>query len=514
MKSTKQNINISFENIAGKIFLLLALGMYFILVHYSLELTGFNPTLGDEHISFIDNSIILSVLELLICFISLYFFGKLEKYFIDIKRRNILLLVCMILSLLISIYWITHAHSLPQADQESIVKTAIEMNNGDYSSLEVGEYIAILPHLLGIVTFLRLLSLFGIENYILFQIFSAFMVPLTIFAGCMVTRVLSKNIKVELYYLLLAFTCIPMYIYTSFVYGDLVYVPFLLLATWLFLLCLKKFSILKIVGLALSLAMALLFRKNAYIIVIAMIIVLAIKWLKDKQSQIIIMIVAILIGSVGSNKLLRLAYASKWDKNAEAIPTLTWVAMGLNCDDDYPGWWNNLNIELFLENNYDAKKTSEAAKEIIGEYIETYKSDPSFMFKFFKEKINAQWNAPMYQCIVMNSKIEGEQNIVIENLFNGGRLANLALNYMKAYQMVLYASILFMIVTSLINKDNQDIEKYVLLIAVFGGFLVSLFWEAKTRYAFPYLLLQLPYGAIGINKVSTWLHDKYTNIKD
>lgn len=77
---------------------------------------------------------------------------------------------------------------------------------------------------------------------------------------------------------------------------------------------------------------------------------------------------------------------------------------------------------------------------------------------------------------------------------------------MKIYQLVVYGSILFLLIRK--RKRWEHIEKYVLLIAVFGGFLFSLMWEAKTRYVFPYLIMELPYIALGIKELVDWLHGK------
>lgn len=46
------------------------------------------------------------------------------------------------------------------------------------------------------------------------------------------------------------------------------------------------------------------------------------------------------------------------------------------------------------------------------------------------------------------------------------------------------------------------VEKYALLIGVYGGFLFSLLWETKARYVFPYLLFLLPYAAAGIERLT------------
>ena len=47
-------------------------------------------------------------------------------------------------------------------------------------------------------------------------------------------------------------------------------------------------------------------------------------------------------------------------------------------------------------------------------------------------------------------------------------------------------------------KKRLPLENCLLLVAVLGGFLFSVLWEAKARYIFPYFILMLPCTAAGI----------------
>lgn len=99
----------------------------------------------------------------------------------------------------------------------------------------------------------------------------------------------------------------------------------------------------------------------------------------------------------------------------------------------------------------------------------------------------------------MNSRVVGEQSRLVKSIYKKGKLAHLTSSYMKLFQLVLYSFILFLILKK--GREWDSIDKYVLLIAVFGGFLFSLMWEAKTRYVFPYLLMELPYMAVGTGEI-------------
>lgn len=497
------------EKSIGRIFNFLAIVMFFLLFHYCLELTGENSgPLWDEHIYFRKESILVSIFKILCSVAVLYFFGMLSRFLTTRSRRNIFLAVSCMISAALSFYWVMNSGTAPQGDQDIVVTSAVLFSEGDFSGLQRGGYVALYPQQLGIITFFRVLFfLFGSRNYFAFQLFAAAMVPLIVFAGCMVVRELSEdNIKVELYYLLFAVTCFPMYAYSSFVYGDLVSIPFVLLGIWAFLSCLKRFRVWKLLGLGASIGVAVMFRQNVIIVVVAMLIVVLIKAIFGRSLKVLALGGAVLAGVLIFQTSVRGIYASEWGENADALPPLSYIVMGLNDQDFYPGWYNIYSLGLFAACDYDVDAANERALSEIGTYLETYRADPKYMYDFFTRKMNAQWNAPMYQSIAMNNNIVGEQSGLISNIYSGGGIGRFLNRFVKLYQLLVYGGILFLLLR--VRKRWDQIEKYVLLIAVFGGFLFSLIWEAKTRYVFPYLLLELPYVALGIGEATAFLREK------
>lgn len=497
-----------FEKFTGRIFNVMAFAVFAVLFHYCLELTGVNTSLQDEHIYFKRDFILLNVLKLVCAMAVLYLFGKLSVFFQTKRRRNILLTVCCVLAAGISFYWVMNSGTAPQADQAIIVGFADEFNKGSFYGIQRGGYLAMYPHLLGLVTLLRgLFRIFGAGNYYAFQLFQAALVPLVVFSGCMIVRELSgEDARAELYYLLLAMTCFPMYAYTAFVYGDFVYIPFALLAVWAFLSCIRRFKLWKLAGLGLSAGAAVMLRSNALIIVIAMLIVAVIKAAAGRSRRMLAVGGAVLAGVLAFSLSLNMLYASEKGEDADAIPALCYIVMGLNDDNSYAGWYNIYELGCFATSDYDVDAANARALTDLKMYIGIYRADPSYMADFFTRKINSQWNAPMYQGIVMNNNVVREQSALISNIYAGGRAAKLLEKYAKVYQLVVYGSILFLLFQK--RKEWQAIEKYVLLIAVFGGFLFSLIWETKTRYVFPYLLMELPYAALGIEEMAAWIHGK------
>ena len=506
----------SVERMFCRIFWCLAVVLFSLLFYYELGETGANSgELTDEHIYLRKISPLIQMILLGAGLLLLEWYGKLERVFDTRKKRNILTAALCVLAVLFGIYWVTATKTYPQADQDYILLHAREIQAGKYWGLEDGQYLAVYPQQLGMVTLLRGFHiLFGNKDYLAFQYFTALMLPLIILSGRKAVRYLAKdNARAELFYLLFVFTCFPMYGYTPFVYGDLCSLEIGMLAVWAFLSCMENFRIRKLFWLGTSIGLAVFLRENMLILAIAMGCVLIVRlWSgASKRKHTAVIGGALLLGILIFESALKLAYSDIRDKEADALPVITSVVMGLNDDYGYAGWDNFYGLNLFEECNRDAELTSERAMEDFRSYLNLYRMDPSYMVDFFSRKMIAQWNAPMYQCIVANNKVVSEQGKIAKNIYEKGILYRLVNGYMGVYQLILYASILFLLLSKC--RKWASIENYVLLIAVFGGFLFSLIWEAKTRYVFPYLLMQLPYMAVGVNELLQYFEAKAMNRK-
>lgn len=494
----------------------LAAVIFALLFYYCLGGRGVNSEdVLDEYIILQKDSILLN-LFLLGAFIGiLYFCGKAEKFFSQKKRRNILVAVVSILAVMFGVYWVKTTCTYPQGDQEYILVYARSINYGDFSSLEDGGYLSVYPQQLGMVTLLRILRvLFGDREYMVFQYLTAIMLPLIIVSGTKAVRYISgDNVKTELFYLLFVFTCFPMYAYTPFVYSDLISLEVGMTAVWALLSCMESFRRWKLIWLGAFTGLMIILRQNMLILAIAMGIAVIIKLIYDSERRrsLLGMGIAMILGIICFQGVIELTYYNVRDRGADAIPASAFIVMGANDDYERPGWYNWYGINLFFECDRDAEATTERAMEDLKSYINLYRSNPSYMVDFFTRKMITQWNAPMYQCIVMNCGVIGEQGRIARNIYGQGILFKLIDNYMKVFQLVLYSSILYLLIVK--RKEEGSIENYVLLIAVVGGFFFSLIWEAKTRYIFPYLLMQLPYMAIGVNEILKYVETRILKTK-
>ncbi len=497
-----------------KIFHFMALGLFCILFYYGLGVTGEeHEERWVEYITLKQNSIILNTAKLVIAVGVLWGIGKLFSRFFNNKTANIFLTIACLFSFLFSVYWINAAPAAPEADQMLVCQYAAAFNQGDFNGLKIGRYIARYPQQLGLVTFLRgLYYVFGEMNYRAFQYFAAATVPLCVFSGCQILRhITNNNRRAEMYYLLLVISCFPMYAYVPFVYGDLPSTAFGLLATWLLLSCMERFSVPKVIALGLVAGFAVQLRKNTLILLIAFGVVIIVKLFEKFRWQLIITGCSILIGTLLLQGALRILYYDEWDDTADAIPALLYVVMGFNDDYNRAGWHNGYEYHVFAVSNDDTEAALEWGRRDFASYMTKFTTEPDYALDFFSRKMNYQWNSPMYQCRVLNDNFDGQPDRLASTIFWNGRLGILLRGFMKIYQLLMYGSLLFLLI--IYRKEKIAIEKYVLLIAVFGGFLFSMIWEAKTRYVFPYFLMMIPYYAIGVNAIIAYLEQKWKKKK-
>lgn len=108
----------------------------------------------------------------------------------------------------------------------------------------------------------------------------------------------------------------------------------------------------------------------------------------------------------------------------------------------------------------------------------------------------------MYAALESTESFEegAELSPVLESLYYGelGRTIWKLTNY---YQSILYlAGLMALVMLGILwwKKKEVPISLWLPWIAVFGGFLFSILWEAKSRYVFPYCVFMILYAPEGL----------------
>lgn len=488
-----------FERGSTRIFTYISIVIFGLLFYHSLSITGENSgEWWDEHVFFRNESIVWSLICIALFLCGFVFIGIIYDRFLCRWKRNFFLIAALVVSYAFSVYWIYANPVAPEGDQLMVSQYANAFNMGDFRGFNKGQYIARYPQQLGLVTFLRVFyTIFGESNYQAYYHFSALMIPLIVLSGCMIVRhITGRNGKAELFYLILAVCCVPMYPYVGFFYGEIPSTALAIVSAWLFLSLMEKFSYPKLITMGVCLGVAVQFRKNVLVMVIAFVIVAVVRWIQNRSKENLLMLLSVVGGVLLLQGALRLVYYDKYVEDAEAVPALSFIVMGLNDDYGYSGWYNSYSLHTFAAYDDSTEAMMPQMKADLQTYFNLYKSDTSYAVDFFTRKMNAQWNTPMYQCMTMNKNTVGEQAKLVQTLRYRARTGLLIERVMKVYQMAMYASILYLLISK--RKEWESVGKYLLLIASLGGFFFSMLWEAKTRYVFPYLLIMIPYFAVGL----------------
>lgn len=493
------------ENLA-KLFGMMATLLFALLFCFSIRETWVNDyDLVEEYVSPVRDSLAGNAGWLLLLLIGSTVLYRIGKHAPQISM-NVVAVIISIFAFAFGVYWINTAGLVPQADQQIACEYAAAFEQGNWEGLEKGMYVGIYQHQLGLITFLRLLyRLFGEEYYQVFQYVNALMVSVLIYSGYRITVRLSSDTYASVLYFLLTGTCVPLFAYIPFVYGEVISTALVVFSAWLLLENFESFSALRIAAVSVGMGVAVVLRTNALIFVIAFCIVSLIHFLRGVHKGNLLNFIGILAGVIVLQCGISAIYAEHIPQDSLSAPASVYIAMGINDDYGIPGWHNYYDQIAFAENEYDIEKTNRAAWEYFFSFFETNKEHPGYLADFYYRKICSQWNAPMYQCFAMNNNFREEPEGLVEDIYFGST-RELLEKWMNIQQLLVYGGVLCLVVA--VRNRWKQIDGYLLLIGVFGGFLFSLMWEAKTRYVLPYYLVLLPYAAMGIWEIVKWMDEK------
>lgn len=467
--------------------------------------TSFIQADVSEHTFFVEDSVwgnTASVSAVLVIAVVVKQIPAVQRVFLKVeqdetlffKYRNNLLRT----GFLIAVFWVLSTQFRSGADQAK-VQTAVNMLHlKDYSMFAEDGYLSKYPNQLGLVWISYLFSLiFGSYNYIGLQLANACGLVIIykkladISAHCGQTR------AVQLEVILGGILFIPLTMYSSFVYGNVLGLACSLFALEREMAYFANRRKLDAFASAVLIALAILLKSNYLIFFIGMVIYAGLEWLRENNVQLLLIPVLLIVTSLGSSMAVNVVteHVTGYSMD-QGASTWSWVAMGLQEGKRAPGWYNGYNSKSYIESEYCSSVQAEAAKENIRESIERFSYDKWGALQFFTEKTASQWNNPTFQAfwnVQIRSSMVTQSEWVSEMMSPDGthRWAEM-LNIM---QFLILAGALM---SCVMCRNRNQREKWSILALIFvGGFLFHLFWEAKCQYTISYFVLLIPYAAEG-----------------
>lgn len=487
------------ESVLAKVFCLSATLVVSYLLITTMNSTWLNPEPSWDIAYYTKDSFLLNLLFLI--FVIAIFRAVLwscRKVNLKFKIDYFAALV-IALAVILSIYATYAIGAIPSADQANCLACASKFNHGDYMDLGRGEYVGRYQQQLGLITVHRLLFiLFGDWNYIPYQLLSCVTVGVIIFGELQIVRILTNKIAPQVILLLINLFCIPTYFYAGFVYGEIISTGCLVIAAWL---CLKDFNAVNGIAITFCSFLAVIVRKNSLIVLIAFLIaeILHISpgtYRHKQNKQSLAIIFCILMGIIFSSTSMTLLYKNVIPADSQPQPMILHIVMGLNDDDGGPGWFNDYGYKTFERCDFDAQLALETGLQDLKLKLNDMKSAPFETLNFFRRKIASQWNAPMYQVFTLARGDSVRNTPLAKKIHEGGTYTDFVNEWTNLHQMLVYLGVLCALLLQCFNW--KELKRYILLIGVFGGFLFSIMWEAKSRYVYPYFLMMMPYAAIGL----------------
>ena len=460
-----------------------------------------------EEMQLVKDTPVLTVILMILAVVFLFWAARHILRDENHKKRNIrilLIFTCIFVAVLGFVWAVLCKYTLAMFWDSQIVSrfANILATGADEFSQRDLDYISAYPHQLGLIALLeQIYRVFGWENYRAFQALNALGAAGIVFVGHRLVKEISGREEPGVYFLILMLCCWPLIIYVAFVYGEILSIFFSLLSLYILMIYFKKRRKRDILYMALSITAACLIRSNCYIVLAAMGCVAAVKSVSEKTLRHVLAVLACAVLFFLAHTALVKVYEQRLGIELnQGMPAILWIAMGTQEGEGgkEAGWYNNLfSWNIFVEETgRDREETVERAKELLADEAAKYRKDPSYMLDFYGRKIVSQWCEPTYACQVETNHRDEERGPLMESIYKGS-LWKPFVQLMDVYQSLIYCGALAFLL--LIIRKRIPVEHLGLLITVIGGFIFYIFWEAKSRYVFPYFVMMIPMAACGLD---------------
>ena len=489
----------------------------------------------------------------------LHFYDKFGRKF----RRGLLIftlgfLFCM------GVLLILFGRTVPAADAMSVYNTALEWIQGNRDVIHpTVSYLSYYPQQVGLMAFLELLlriwNLTGISApawHFIKLIYVCLLCAAVLFQYLSLKYLWRERWEaISCCYLLLVCCNLPMIMYSSFVYGEIPSYVALSVGLYLLLRLLsgitfpghasdiscKGMSVKPFAseassgtipssklhctrsafftgaGSILFLALSVMLRKNSLIPIIAVLLVLLFEALRSGRSVrmrlcLLGMAVCLAVTSVGILPLVQKCYEKKAGNTlSSGVTAMSYFAMGMQEASRGCGWYNGFNIDTYDAAGMDSALANAISRQAVLERLAYFREHPGYAVDFYVRKHLSQWADGTYASRQATLAAYGGRSGFFQEVYDGS-LSSAYIEWGNAWQNVLYLGTLVFCVSAVHRKRKGtatapqgssagSLYLYVGLIAVLGGFLFHILWEANSRYIFLYSLLLMPYCAAGVYTV-------------
>lgn len=457
-----------------------------------------NGEINREHTFFIeDNFILVLICCMVIAGIGYFINGKTRKFSYKYVQW-----FCILMVILLEVGFLLLTDIEPRDDQRELLLIASQMRKGEFAAFAKGGYISACPHQGGMLLYLYILTFIGGSgNYLLPQFLNILYLLGIYICIAAIAKEIWENSRISEWTFILSISFVPIFFYTSFVYGTLPGLFFALLSVVCEIRFMSTAKFRYAVCSAVFISVAIQFKSNNLIFLIAILGIAVLDGLKRKEKRekklfvgyIFISIIIYLFSKEVVSILIENITGYPLNKG---IPAIAYIVMGIQDGKAAPGWWNFYNWNVYENNDFDYIKTSSAAVEDLFKQIRIFQKDIKYAVSFFVRKIASIWNNPTFEGFDILKYREG--NVEAGNVW-GLSLVYGSLSRILTYYLNILHSFILLGVGGWIFGTWRKIEtkELILPLCFIGGFTFHIFWEAKCQYTIPYFMLLFPYAIYG-----------------
>ena len=449
----------------------------------------------------------------------------LQRLFPALRAGRLLLFLVMAWCLFVGAALILFGRTVPAADSMSVYSAAEALAGGDTSVIHpTDSYLSYYPQQIGLVAFYELLIRFwkllpfSLPAYHFIKCVNVLFSCVILLFQYKTVHLLWQNERTDCIYLTLAGVFLPFLMYPSFVYGE---IPSFAAASIGFY-CLGRLfwsltsdttaknkapgiqkPLLYLFSATVFLTLAVMLRKNSLIFIIAAVLAAFFQWLRERKPLLLVFALVCTICSLSILPLVQKTYEIRAHSTLKSgVPAISYLAMGMQESSRGNGWYNGFNFNTYQSTGMDTEETAALSRAAIGERLQYFRENPKAFAAFYAGKLLSQWADGTYACRQATLATFGGRSSFFDSLY-AGDASSYVIDYCNAFQNLFYLGAFLFFVWDIRKnrrKENSPLGLFLYLgiIAVMGGFLFHIAWEANSRYIFLYAMLLLPYGARGL----------------
>lgn len=406
--------------------------------------------------------------------------------------------------------WVLAADRTLNADQAEVFNAAKGFMQNDYGALAPQYYCGLYPHQLGPAAMEELLfRILGKADYRVIQVLFVLLNVAGIYCIYGILKELSGRLAVVVMGTLLSGSCMASVFYTSWVYGEIPWVFCSLFSAWMLVRYIKYGKTGSLVGIVTALTLGTLMRKNTLVLVVAYCLVGAVRIFSKWDRRLLIsLVLALALPLLCYQGIYKIYEVRSGMEHSRGIPTSAYLYLGMEEIGGRYGWYYSDCWAQYFATDCNTELSDGIYREMIRERRQAMKGQQGYLRGFYQGKLLSQWNVPTYQSLYFNyghGEVYHEKLAAMEDRLSDD-LFDKVLWMADRLQFVIYLGCLLYFVLC-VRKDSE-ITQHLLAVAFIGGFLFSIFWEAKARYMYAYYMMMFPLAALGYGEMIR-LAEKY-----